>query len=169
MTAWNRTWEREIRDAEHHLRERERRYDQLSRMHDRGPLGRRPEPVPRQPLTIKLVSPGARPCAICGRDFWTVGDDELTADGGLVCWICGDEHDPELTATVLAGAANANEMWLAGWQPEYFERWVQLLAELGAVQRSIDLGESVRRLQEQVREMKAIGLADRDIWLADRA
>jgi hypothetical protein len=168
MTTWNRTLEREIRDTEHDLRVRELRYEQLQRMYARGPLGHRPAPLPRKALTVALRSPGFHPCAICARDFWTVGDDELAADGVVVCWICGDEHDPELTATVLADAANTNESWLASAQPDYFEHWVKLLAELGAVQRSIDLRAAVRRYQEQVRDIKALGLADRDSWLRDR-
>jgi hypothetical protein len=122
-------------------------------------------------LSIEFASRGFHVCVLCDRDFWTIGDRELVLNGDparVVCWICGDEHDPALTAQVLADAAAAVEGRVAVGVPKYTEHWVGLLRELGAVQRALDLEDALRRQQEQVRRLKAAGLSDPDSWVRTR-
>jgi hypothetical protein len=168
--AVSRTSEREIRDYEYSIRGQRRRFEQLLRMRQRGPLGRRPQPAAPCSLESETVGGGDVICALCGRDFWSpigrqlvvaLSDPEKPA---VVCWICGDEHAPELTAKVLADAVLSVEQRVGG-TADYRDHWVSLLREMGLQQRAIDLEEAIDEAKTTVREMKAAALGLPEAWL----
>jgi hypothetical protein len=170
--AWNRTLEREIRDdVIGGLSVPLRRFAQLQRMRARGPLGRRAAPAARQALSIDVVNSGEHVCAICDRDLWTIPGEDLVIEGTHtpVCWICGDEHDAELTAELLAKAVDAAERWISAALPDYIEHWLALLDGLGMAEAVANLEHDCALYQQQVRDAKAAGLGHTETWLASPA
>lgn len=166
--AWDRASERELRDLNYTLRERERLFEQVWRMRRRGQLGKRfPHPGKPRKLSIDVVNRGTHVCAICERDHWAIGAEALVVDGthDVVCWVCGDEHDAELTARALAKAVEDSEQWIAARFPDYFTDWSDDLRRRGMEQGALDLENAVSRYQEQVRRAKAAGLGHREVWL----
>jgi hypothetical protein len=166
----SRTSEREIRDYEHAIRTQRRRFDQLLRMRERGPLRQRPQPAAPQSLEPALVNGGDVTCALCARDFWSPpGSRELAlapadpSDPEVVCWICGDEHAPDLTAMILAEAVLDVEHRVGG-TANYRDHWVALLRRMGMEQRAIDLEEDLDDAKATIREMKAAALSTAETW-----
>ena len=163
------TDERELRDEVGLVAGRlHDRFEQLWRMHGRGPLGARPVPSNGQlPLARSPVRAGWHVCAVCSRDHRALWDDELVLDetGRAVCWICGDEHDPRLTAEVLATAVDNIEQGVSQRVPGYFEHWSSLLRAFGLRQHANDLDCALARHKEQVRRLKEARLGDPDVWL----
>lgn len=169
--AWNRTLERELRDKINRgLHSARQRFDQLERMRRRGPLGQRQKPPAPRELAVDLVAGGFSVCAICDRDTWTLGGEDLVIAGthDPVCWLCGDEHDSTMTASVLADAVHDAEQWIAGALHGYLEHWIDLLQRLGMPEASATLRSDCERHQRQVREAKAAGLGNAETWLSDR-
>lgn len=173
LPEWNRTAERELRDdVQGNLRTRERLFEQLWRMYERGPLGRRQAPAVRRELAIGYVGQGETVCALCDRDHWSILGNGLVLandERATVCWVCGDEHNPALTAEVLASAVDTSETWIASRFPDYFSDWIHLLREHGMEQSALDLEAQVARYQEQVRRVKGAALGDAETWLSPAA
>jgi hypothetical protein len=167
--AISRTSEREIRDYEYSIRGQRRRFEQLVRMRRRGPLGRRPQPAALRSLEAAFVKGGDVICALCDRDFWSpIGRELVLApsnpqEPAVVCWICGDEHAPTLTAKVLADAVLSVEQQVGG-TADYRDHWVSLLRHMGLQQRAIDLEEALDRAKTTVRELKAAALGSPETW-----
>lgn len=169
--GWTRTTEREIRDYEHEIRAGVRDLEQLMRMWRRGPLGQRPAPAHLAALELTDYSRGEFVCTVCDRDAWSPGA-ALTIAGQpdrMVCWICGDEHDAELTAELLAAMASADHLARAASFLGYFDAMTRLLRYLGAEQRALDLEADRDRFQQLVRDIKAAGLGDQAVWLGSGA
>jgi hypothetical protein len=171
--AWSRSAEREFRDLEHSIRIQARRFSQIRRMWERGPLGLREAPVDLRKLELAFCNGGDVACAICSRDFWSPPGRELALvpvderNPRVVCWICGDQHAPELTAELLAKATQDAERWVGG-TTSYLEFWPTQLRRTGMMQGAIDLEESLDDAKQAVREMKADALGDSESWLRTR-
>lgn len=169
-TPMSRSSEREIRDYEYLIRTQRRRFEQLLRMRQRGPLGRRPQPAAPRAVESGPVNGGEMICSLCQRDFWSPPGLELVLEGSdpdepaVVCWICGDEHAPAITADLLAAAVLSVERW-AGGTASYGEHWASLLRDMGMQQRAIDLVEALDEAKATVREMKAAALGTPETWL----
>jgi hypothetical protein len=84
----------------------------------------------------------------------------------VVCWICGDEHDPELTASVLAAAVDTIEQAISSRAPAYFVHWASLLRLFGMHQRAEDVEADLDAHRKHVRSLKEAGLGHPDAWLA---
>lgn len=142
-------------------------------MWERGPLGRRGTPSEVRELGLALCNGGEAVRAICGRDFWSPVGRELALapiderDPQVVCWVCGDEHAPALTADLLAAATQNAERWLGG-TTSYLEHWPAHVRRCGMEQRAIDFEEALTEAKETVREMKAAALGDAETWLPPR-
>lgn len=167
--AMNRSSEREIRDYEYSIDRQRRRFEQLLRMRQRGPLGRRPKPATPRSVEPGLVNGGEVICVLCGRDFWSPPGSGLVIAGSdpqeptALCWICGDEHAPEITANIIADAVLSVERQFGG-TADYRDHWVSLLRDMGMQQRAVDLEEAVDEAKTTVREMKAAALGIPETW-----
>jgi hypothetical protein len=168
--AMNRSSEREIRDYEHSIARQRRRFEQILRMRGRGPLGHRPQPMAPCSIELGLVNGGDAICAICGRDFWSPPGSGLVlaasvpSEAAVVCWICGDEHAPEVTASTLAEAVLSVEKE-TGRSADYRDHWASLLRGMGLQQRAIDLEEALDEAKATIRQMKAAALGSPETWL----
>ena len=167
--ATSRTSEREIRDYESSIRQQRRRFEQIRRMRQRGALGRRPRPAKPRTLELMLIEGGDVICALCDRDSWAPPGHELvlapadSPEPAVVCWICADEHAPELTAEALARAVLSVEQQVAG-TADYRDHWVSLLRRMGLQQHAIDLEGALDNAKSTVREMKAAALGIAETW-----
>jgi hypothetical protein len=107
-SRWSNSFERRVALYEEFATTVILRLEQLERERERGLSGL---VAPLPPVECdEQVTTGTVICAVCRRDHHTEpGPELMTPDGGVVCWPCGRAGSPQLTALVLAAAADQAE------------------------------------------------------------
>jgi hypothetical protein len=162
---WSRRFERRVALYEECAASVAARLEQLARERERG-LAPLPGPLPAADVGEQMET-GAVVCVVCRRDHITeAGPDLITQDGGTVCWPCGRAGLPDLTARVLAEAADHAERAALDICESTTAFLLESIRVRGNPERAEALRNTITHIQALLRESRQHRQTDLSSWLA---
>jgi hypothetical protein len=162
---WSRRFERRVALYEECATSVAARMERLARERERG-LAPLLGPLPEADIGEQMET-GAVTCVVCRRDHLTeAGPELMTQNGATVCWPCGRAGLPNLTALVLAEAADHAERAALDICESTTAFLLESIRVRGNPERAESLRTTIIQIQALLRDSRQHRQTDPSSWLA---